>query len=41
MSNEKINSKIKMSNNSSGWSTKFGMIKCRNTDIPEFQNYEN
>ena len=23
-----------------GWSTKFGMIKCRTTDIPEFQNYE-
>ena len=25
---------------SSGWGTKFGMIKCRMTDIPEFQNYE-
>ena len=23
-----------------GWGTKFGMIKCRTTDIPEFQNYE-
>ena len=20
--------------------TKFGMIKCRTTDIPDFQNYE-
>ena len=23
-----------------GWGTKSGMIKCRTTDIPEFQNYE-
>ena len=23
-----------------GWGTKFGMIKCRTTDIPQFQNYE-
>ena len=23
-----------------GWGTKFGMIKCRTIDIPEFQNYE-
>ena len=23
-----------------GWGTKFGMIKCRPTDIPEFKNYE-
>ena len=23
-----------------GWGSKFGMIKCRTTDIPEFQNYE-
>ena len=23
-----------------GWGTKFGMIKCRTSDIPKFQNYE-
>ena len=23
-----------------GWGTKFGIIKCRATDIPEFQNSE-
>ena len=23
-----------------GWDTKFGMIKCRTTDILEFQNYK-
>ena len=23
-----------------GWNTKFGMIKCKTTDTPEFQNYE-
>ena len=23
-----------------GWGNKFGMIKCRTTDVPEFQNYE-
>ena len=23
-----------------GWSTKFGIVKCRMTDILEFQNYE-
>ena len=23
-----------------GWGTKFGMMKSRTTDIPEFQNYE-
>ena len=22
-----------------GWGTKFGMIKCKTTDIPKFQNY--
>ena len=22
------------------WGTKLGMIKCRTTDIPEYQNYE-
>ena len=42
---EKLNSKIKLSNNSSfviliGWVTKLGMIRCRKTDILEFQNNE-
>ena len=23
-----------------GWGTNFAMVKCRTTDIPEFQNYE-
>ena len=23
-----------------GWGTKFGMIKSRTTDIPEYKNYE-
>ena len=23
-----------------GWGKKFGMIECRTTDIPKFQNYE-
>ena len=32
---------LKIVNVKNGWGTKFGIIKCRTTDISEFQNYEN
>ena len=31
---------LKITNVKNGWGTKFGTIKCRTTDMPEFQNYE-
>ena len=46
MSNEQINSKIKLWNNSSfailifGWGSKFRMTKCRTADISKIRNFE-